>query len=99
MTAETNEHATLTQHLIAQAVEQISELNKTMGEMRGDMGALKSSIDRLTPLVDKHEERHNQALGAMHFGKWIWTVVAGGTGAAVMSVAQWLVGGHPGQHP
>ncbi len=99
MTPENNGSATLSHHLIVQALEQISEVNVKLGDIRGDLISMRSSIDRLTPLVDKHEERHNQAVGAMHFGKWVWTVVAGGTGAAIASAIQWLGSTHPGQHP
>lgn len=99
MTPPETNPTTLANHLIMQAIEQLSEINVKLGEMRGDMGSLKSSVDRLAPLVDKHEEQHNRAVGAMHFGKWIWTVIAGGTGAALASALQWIVGAHPGQHP
>lgn len=60
--------------------------------------ALSQTVSRISPLVDKHEARHNQTEGAMHFGKWVWTMVAGGAGAAILSLAEYLTGTHPGHH-
>lgn len=99
MTPENNGPATLGHHLMIQVMEQISELKDKLGEMSGDIKALGTTLDRLTPLVDKHEQRHNQVEGGMHVGKGIWTVLAGGgLGAVIATIGQWILP-HPGQHP
>lgn len=102
----------LSHSLLLQAIEQISNVDHKIGVLQGQMNivigiqekldridSIAASVSRLVPLVDKHEARYNQTEGAMHFGRWIWTVIAGGAGAAILTLLQWLTGGHPGQHP
>jgi hypothetical protein len=76
-----------------------AQKRQAMYEKLNKIDSIESTMKRIEPLVDKHEERHNQAVGAWHFGRWIWTVIAGGAGAAIMSGIQWFSGSHPGQHP
>ena len=79
--------------------QRAAQTRKTMYEKLNKIDPIESTLKRIEPLVDKHEERHNQAVGAVRFGRWIWTVIAGGAGAAIMSAIQWFSGSHPGQHP
>jgi hypothetical protein len=79
--------------------ERAAQKRQAMYERLNRIDSIESTLKRIEPLVDKHEERHNQAVGAVHFGRWIWTVIAGGAGAAIMSAIQWFSGSHPGQHP
>jgi hypothetical protein len=79
--------------------ERAAQKRQAMYERLNRIDSIESTLKRIEPLVDKHEERHNQAVGAVHFGRWIWTVIAGGAGAAVMTAIQWFTGSHPGQHP
>ena len=74
--------------------ERAAQKRQAMYERLNRIDSIESTLKRIEPLVDKHEERHNQAVGAVHFGRWIWTVIAGGAGAAVMTFVQWLIGGH-----
>jgi hypothetical protein len=74
--------------------QRAAQTRQAMYEKLNKIDPIESTLKRIEPLVDKHEERHNQAVGAVHFGRWIWTVIAGGAGAAVMTFVQWLIGGH-----
>lgn len=59
---------------------------------------LASTVDRIAPLVDKHEATHQQAAGAMSLGKWLWTISAGAIGAGLTMIVQRVTGGgvpHP----
>jgi hypothetical protein len=48
--------------------ERAAQERQAMYERLNRMDSLESTLKRIEPLVDKHEERHNQAVGAVHFG-------------------------------
>lgn len=54
-----------------------------MYEKLNKIDILAATVDRITPLVQKHEDRHNQAIGAMWAGRAIWGISAGAIGAAI----------------
>jgi hypothetical protein len=72
-----------------------AQKRQAMYEKLNKIDSIESTMKRIEPLVDKHEERHNQAVGAWHFGRWIWTVIAGGAGAAFSGSAAHIRGSTP----
>jgi hypothetical protein len=65
---------------------------KEIYEKLGVIPALQARLDRIEPLVDRHEGIHKYSAGAVSFGKTVWLTFAGAFGALLAMVAQWAVG-------
>jgi hypothetical protein len=66
-----------------------------MYEKLNKIDALTATVERIAPLVDAHERTHNQALGAMWFGRVLWGVIAGAAGAGIAMLINKLGFGAP----
>jgi len=85
---------------VVTSIARAEELRNAMSDRLHKLDHIENTLDRIVPLVDKHEERHNKTEGAMHLGKGLWTLLAGsGVGAAVTTIIQFFVGNHPGHAP
>jgi hypothetical protein len=60
---------------------------RLMYEKINRIDMIEAAIDRIEPLVDKHEQKHNQVAGAMWLGKTLWALGAGAAGAFITAVA------------
>lgn len=56
---------------------------------------LTQTVNRIAPLVDKHEAKYNQTAGAMWLGKSLWAAGAGTFGGGIAMLISWLTGRHP----
>jgi hypothetical protein len=74
-----------------------AEGRRLMYEKIKGIDVLEAAVHRIAPLVDKHEEKHNQAAGAMWLGKTLWALGAGAAGALLASIAGKFGRGPP--HP
>lgn len=70
-------------NIIIQEQERAAEGRRLMHEKLNKMDMLTANVDRISPLVDKHEDKHNQAIGAMWLGRTLWIIVSGAVGAAI----------------
>lgn len=70
-------------NIIIQEQERAAAGRAIMHEKLNKIDGLSQTVDRISPLVDKHEDKHNQAIGAMWLGRTLWIVVSGAVGAAV----------------
>jgi hypothetical protein len=113
---------TFGQSLLLQALEQLSGLERQIGNLQGQaniiiaeqehaaegrrviyeklnkLDTLAATVERIAPLVDDHERKHNRQTGAMTLGKTLWAAAAGALGAAITFLFHWLTGGRP-PHP
>jgi len=80
----------LTQPLLLQMVDQLSELN-------GTVAAMNVTLSRIVPLVDSHEKHFNRSFGVRDRGRMIWgvlaTTFAGGIGSAITFMIQRISSG------
>ncbi|MGX9389744.1 hypothetical protein ACWX0K_11040 [Nitrobacteraceae bacterium UC4446_H13] len=69
------------------------ETHDRLRAVEAKVGSAAGNIDRIAPLVDKHEQLHQRSLGAIWFGRFLWTVLAGIAGyiAALIGIK---FGGH-----
>lgn len=59
-----------------------------------------AEVGRLTPLVDGHERKNQRAIGAVWLINALWTLGAGGLGAALSFViSRFTSGGGAAPHP
>lgn len=70
-------------NIIIQEQERAAAGRAVMHAKLNKIDGLSQIVDRISPLVDKHEDKHNQAIGAMWLGRTLWIVVSGAVGAAV----------------
>lgn len=66
-------------------------------EKLNKIDVMSATMDRIVPLVDKHEARHNKTQGAMSLGRVLWGMSAGAIGAGITMLLQWFAGGR--SHP
>jgi hypothetical protein len=78
--------------------QRAADKRQQMYDKLSKIDTIESDLKRIMPLVDKHEEHHNQRVGALGLGRLIWGIIAGGAGAGILSVVEWLTG-HPPHHP
>jgi hypothetical protein len=74
-------------NLIIAEQKSAAEGRRLMYEKINRIDVLEAAVHRIAPLVDKHEEKHNQAAGAMWLGKTLWALGAGAAGALLASIA------------
>jgi hypothetical protein len=70
--------------------ERMQKIEEAQALMKSDLGEIKPTVAAL-------EAKKNQAVGVMHFGKWAYTLLTAGIGAAIWSAVQSYLG-HPPQH-
>ena len=66
-----------------------------MYEKLNKIDTLAATVERIAPLVDAHEKQHNQAIGAMWFGRALWGICAGAVGAGITMLLNRLGFGPP----
>lgn len=84
-------------NIIIREQERAAEGRRLMYEKLNRIDTLAQIVERITPLVDAHEKKHNQAAGMMLLGRTLWAASAGAIGAGATLAAQWLMGKPP--HP
>jgi hypothetical protein len=67
---------------------------KEIYEKVNKIPAIVAEVERLSPLVDAHEKKHNQAQGALSLGRVLLAGCGGLFGAAGALLVSWLTG-HP----
>jgi hypothetical protein len=82
-------------NIIIKEQERAAAGRAAMHEKLNKIDALSQTVDRIAPLVQKHEDRHNQAIGAMWAGRAIWGISAGAIGAAITLLINKLGFGPP----
>jgi len=85
-------------NIIISEQEHAAEGRRVIYEKLNKLDALTATVERIAPLVDVHEKKHNQATGALSLGKTLWAAGAGAFGAAITFLFHWLTGGRP-PHP
>lgn len=63
---------------------------KLIWDQMNRIPGIEASIARLSPLVDKHEVKHNEARGAMSLGRMLVPLLSGVAGGALTVVAKKL---------
>src|SRR4051812_25373111 len=67
-------------NVIIKVQENAATGREVMYDKMNAMDVVAAEVKRLTPLVDGHEKKQNQATGAMWLGKTLWAVCAGAIG-------------------
>lgn len=79
-------------NLVLSEQQRAAEKRERMYEKLNKIDIIEQQLERIVPLVDKHEEHHNHRVGAVNLGRLIWGLLAGGAGAGILSLVEWLTG-------
>lgn len=82
-------------NIIIKEQERAAAGRAAMHEKLNRIDTLTQTVERIAPLVDAHEKKHNQATGVMLLAKTLWAVCAGAIGAVGTLLLQWFTGGRP----
>ena len=61
--------------------QRVAEQRTRMYEQINRIDRIASELERITPMVDAHEAKHNRNAGAMTFGKALLALFSGAVGA------------------
>lgn len=84
---------------IAKSLETADERRREMYAKLNKIDAIEREMQRITPLVETHEQKHQRSIGALWLVRGGWTVGGGAVGAAIIKLVSYLSGGGlPPQH-
>jgi hypothetical protein len=74
-----------------------TERRAKMYEKLDEIPGIKTTLERITPLVEDHEKKHQRAIGAVWLARGLWIISGGAVGAAAVTWFNRLISGPP--HP
>ncbi|KPG01779.1 hypothetical protein IP86_02920 [Rhodopseudomonas sp. AAP120] len=80
---------------IIQSQDEAAVRRRAMYEKIDKIATIESTLDRIAPLVDAHEQKHQRSIGALWLMRGGWTVGGGAAGAGFAWLAKWMSGGGP----
>lgn len=78
---------------IAKSLETADERRREMYARLNKIDGIERELQRIVPLVETHEQKHQRSIGALWLVRGGWTVGGGAVGAAVLKAFERLTSG------
>lgn len=77
-------------NIIIKEQHEAADSRQRMYDRLHEVEMLMTTVKRIAPMVDSHEQRYQQGQGAAWAMKTLWGAIAGGGGAALVLIARKL---------